>query len=187
MSLQSLFRRLRPNGKRRVAVIGLDCAAPELLFEHWADELPNLKMLRQRGLYGKLESVIPAITVPAWSCMVSGKDPGTLGVYGFRNRKDHSYNGLSVANSSAIHEARLWDILSKHEKQSIILGVPGTYPPTAIKGDMVSCFLTPSTEGEYTYPTSLKHNIEGWVDGYQTDVKGFRTDDKGGCSNRSTT
>ena len=126
---QNLFKRLRPQ-KRRVAIIGLDCAAPELIFERWANELPNLSALRKQGLYGNLESVIPAITVPAWSCMMSSKDPGTLGVYGFRNRTDHNYNGMTVANSDAIHEPRLWDILSKNDKQSIVLGVPGTYPPS---------------------------------------------------------
>ncbi len=179
MAFQSFINRLRPSKKRRVAVIGLDCAAPELVFERWADELPNLTALRQRGAYGELESIIPAITVPAWSCMMSGKDPGTLGVYGFRNRADHSYNGLSVANSTAIREPRLWDILSNHGKRTIALGVPQTYPPQPINGEMVSCFLTPGTDMDFTYPPSLKQDIQRWVDNYMTDVKGFRTDDKG--------
>lgn len=179
MVFQNLFNKLRPSApERRVAIIGLDCAAPELVFERWADELPNLSALRKRGLYGELESVIPAITVPAWSCMMSSKDPGTLGVYGFRNRKDHQYNLSMVANSDAIHEPRLWDILSKHDKRSIVLGVPGTYPPSPINGDMVSCFLTPSTDVDYTYPTSLKQDITHWVGDYMVDVKGFRTHEK---------
>lgn len=178
MPIQSFLNRLRPAPKRRVVIIGLDCAAPELVFERWADELPNLSALRGRGLYGELESVIPAITVPAWSCMMSSKDPGTLGVYGFRNRKDHSYNGLSVANSTVIHEPRLWDLLSQQGKRSLVLGVPGTYPPTAINGEMISCFLTPDTQQEYTFPPALKQDIQEWVGEYMTDVKGFRTDDK---------
>lgn len=178
MPLHNFIKHLRPSHKRRVAVIGLDCASPELVFERWADELPNLSRLRNKGLYGDLESVVPAITVPAWSCMTSGKDPGTLGVYGFRNRKDYNYSTLTIANSDAIHEPRLWDILTKYNKQSIILGVPGTFPPTPINGSMVSCFLTPSTESEYTHPASLKHDIKSWVDDYMVDVKGFRTHNK---------
>ena len=83
--------------RSKVAIIGLDCAEPSLVFDRWADELPNLNALRQDGAYGELESVVPAITVPAWSCMTSGKDPGTLGVYGFRNRVDHSYGDYQVA------------------------------------------------------------------------------------------
>jgi predicted AlkP superfamily phosphohydrolase/phosphomutase len=170
-----LFRRSR---KPRVAIIGLDCAAPELVFERYADQLPNITALRRRGVYGRLESVIPAITVPAWSCMMSGKDPGTLGIYGFRNRSDYSYNALSVANGDAVHEARLWDILSRYGRHSIVLGVPGTYPPAPINGDMVSCFLTPSANEQYTYPADLRHDIQRWVGDYTFDVKNFRTHDK---------
>jgi predicted AlkP superfamily phosphohydrolase/phosphomutase len=169
----------RRSKKRRIAVIGLDCAEPSLIFDHFADHLPNITGLRQQGLCGKLESVIPAITVPAWSCMMSGKDPGTLGIYGFRNRSNYSYNGLALANAEVVHEARLWDILSRYGKKSIVLGVPGTYPPTPIQGEMVSCFLTPSSNEQYTYPASLKDEIANWVGDYPFDVKGFRTENKG--------
>ncbi len=64
----------------KVCVIGLDCGAPELIFDLWADRLPNLRRVMQRGVYGALESTVPPITVPAWMCMMTGKDPGTLGI-----------------------------------------------------------------------------------------------------------
>jgi predicted AlkP superfamily phosphohydrolase/phosphomutase len=47
----------------KTLVIGLDCAAPEILLRH--EGLPNIRRLMQRGCYGRLESVIPPITVPA--------------------------------------------------------------------------------------------------------------------------
>ena len=169
--------RLLKRRKPRVAIIGLDCAEPFLVFDRFANHLPNITALRQRGLYGKLESVIPAITVPAWSCMTSGKDPGTLGIYGFRNRSDYTYKGLSIANAEAVHVPRLWDILSRYGKKSIVVGVPGTYPPSPIQGEMVSCFLTPNSN-DYTYPASLKNDIVGWVGDYPFDVKEFRTQKK---------
>jgi predicted AlkP superfamily phosphohydrolase/phosphomutase len=43
--------------------------------------------------------------------MMSGRDPGELGVYGFRNRVDRSYGRMAVADSRAIRFPRLWDIL----------------------------------------------------------------------------
>ncbi|HEX2294438.1 MAG TPA: alkaline phosphatase family protein, partial [Actinomycetota bacterium] len=84
---------------RKVMVIGLDCAPPEHFFDEYADEIPNLTKLRENGVYGPLESITPPITVPAWMCMMTSKDPGTLGIYGFRNRKDNTYDGLSFATS----------------------------------------------------------------------------------------
>jgi predicted AlkP superfamily phosphohydrolase/phosphomutase len=163
---------------KRVMVIGLDCAAPELVFDRWLDDLPNLKSICRRGVYGTLRSCDPPITVPAWSVMMSSKSPGRLGVYGFRNRKDHSYDRYSIANSLAIKEERLWDILSRHGKRSIIIGVPGTYPPRPLNGLMVAGFLTPDTTCEYTYPPELKKEIEAVVGEYVLDVRDFRSGNK---------
>src|SRR6478672_10574834 len=93
---------------RRVAVVGLDCADPRLVFDRWLDELPHLRELVKRGTWGPLRSVDPPITVPAWSCMLTSRDPGELGIYGFRNRRDHSYDSLSVADTRAVGTDRLW-------------------------------------------------------------------------------
>lgn len=171
--------RRRPR-RPRIAIIGLDCAEPTLVFDQYADVMPTVTALRRHGLYGELESVIPAITVPAWSCMLSGRDPGALGIYGFRNRADHRYGALFTANASSIRVPRLWDILTQHRRRSIVLNVPGTYPPSPINGEMVSCFLTPQRESAYTYPPELKHDIERWLDGdaYPFDVAQFRSDDR---------
>ena len=81
----------------RVAVIGLDCGTPQLLFRDLAAEVPNISRLLASGMYGDLASITPPITVPAWACAMTGKTPGQLGIYGFRNRKDHTYDGLSIA------------------------------------------------------------------------------------------
>ncbi|HVM96495.1 MAG TPA: alkaline phosphatase family protein, partial [Candidatus Acidoferrales bacterium] len=75
--------------KEKVAVIGLDCVPPQLVFERWVELLPNLRRLMGEGAWGSLRSCDPPITVPAWASMVTGKDPGQLGVYGFRNRGSH--------------------------------------------------------------------------------------------------
>lgn len=162
----------------KVMIIGLDSAVPALVFEKWWDELPTLRSLTQEGMLGELRSTHPPITVPAWSSMMSGLDPGELGFYGFRNRKDYSYNGYAIANASAVHSNRVWDILSRESKKVILLGVPQTYPVKPINGCIVTDFLTPSTKHEYTYPHELKAEIERVADGYVFDVDNFRTPDK---------
>jgi ATP sulfurylase len=166
------------SGKPKVLIIGLDCAAPQLVFDQWRDELPNLKGLMEAGIYGELKSTVPPITVPAWSSMMSSKDPGQLGFYGFRNRADYSYERMSIATSRAVKEDRVWDILSRAGKKVVLVGVPQTYPPEPINGCMITSFLTPSTESQYTYPPALKGEIEDLVGKYMLDVENFRTDDK---------
>jgi predicted AlkP superfamily phosphohydrolase/phosphomutase len=169
------------NRRKKVLVIGLDCAPPELVFEQWREDLPNIKRVMDDGVWGKLESCIPAITVPAWSSMLSSKDPGTLGFYGFRNRGDYSYEKHTLANANSVKTDRVWDILSRAGKRVITVGVPQTYPPKAVNGIQVGCFLSPSTtnaEKPYTYPAAVMQEIEATVGDYLVDVPNFRTEDK---------
>ncbi len=164
----------------KVVVIGLDCAEPSLVFDRYADRLPNLTRLRRRGAWGKLRSCDPPITVPAWMSMMSSKDPGTLGYYGFRNRADRSYEKMMTATSLAVREPLLWDFLDRAGKRVILLGVPQTYPPRPVNGLMVTDFLTPSIASNYTYPPELKDEIARLanVHPYEFDVSDFRTPDK---------
>jgi predicted AlkP superfamily phosphohydrolase/phosphomutase len=161
----------------KICVLGLDCAAAEIVFGD--KRLVNLRQLMTNGIYGRLESVIPPITVPAWMCMTTSQDPGSLGVYGFRNRSDHSYDKLSFANSASIKAPAIWDHLAKQGKKSIIIGVPPNYPPRRVNGISVGCFLTPDTvKNDFTYPPDVKSKINALVGEYPTDVKNFRTNDK---------
>jgi predicted AlkP superfamily phosphohydrolase/phosphomutase len=159
-------------------ILGLDCAEPSLVLDRWRDRLPTISGLMERGAFGRLTSVVPPITVPAWSCMMASRTPGDLGVYGFRNRSDHSYDSVFIANGTAIKEPRLWDLATRGGKRSIVLGVPGTYPPRPLNGVMVTCFLTPSTESQYTFPPLLKREVEQVVGEYLFDTKDFRTEKK---------
>ena len=161
----------------KICVLGLDCAAPEVVFGD--ERLVNLRRLMDAGVYGRLESVTPPITVPAWMCMCTSQDPGSLGVYGFRNRVDHSYDKLGFANSASIKALAIWDQLAREGKRSIIVGVPPNYPPRRINGISIGCFLTPdTTKNDFTYPASFKTKIQELVGEYPVDVKNFRTDRK---------
>jgi predicted AlkP superfamily phosphohydrolase/phosphomutase len=161
----------------RTLVIGLDCAAPDLVFGD--EELTNLRRLMEFGCYGKLETVNPPITIPAWMCMATSQDPGSVGVYGFRNRSDYSYSGLETANSQSVREITIWDQLAREGGKSILVGVPPSYPPRRVNGISVGCFMTPDTSrNTYTHPASVQKEIAEIVGDYPVDVKEYRTDQK---------
>ncbi len=162
---------------RKVLVIGLDCAAPELVFDQLANVMPNLTRLREEGIYGRMRSSNPPITCPAWVVMSTGQSPGQLGIYGFRHRSGNSYTEFNIATSYDVKELAVWDILSKRGKYVCIVGVPPSYPPPCVTGLSISGFLAPSIKSQYTSPPSLKEEIDK-LGGYLLDVKGFRTDDK---------
>ncbi len=160
----------------RVAVIGLDCATPRLLFRDLADEVPNIRELMARGMHGDLASITPPITVPGWACAMTGKTPGQLGIYGFRNRKDSSYEGLSIATSDAVKEPAVWDLLGQKGLKSLLIGVPPSYPPKPVEGWRISCFLTPPSAKTFAYPAELQAEVEDEVGpgNYIFDIPNFR-------------
>ena len=163
----------------RTVIIGLDCLEPTLV-DRWLHELPTFARLRKMGAWGRMRSCIPPITVPAWSCMMSSRDPGALGIYGFRNRTKYTYTDLGFATSDWVRVDRLWDTLSRLGKTCGVLGVPGTFPIRPVNGAMVSCFLTPSDKVQWTFPPDFKDEIAQWLGGekYIFDVIEFRSTEK---------
>ncbi len=162
---------------RRVLIAGLDAATPELVFHRFRDDLPNLKRLMGQGTYAPMKSCHPPITIPAWAVMATGKSPGQLGLYGFRHRKGSSYKDGWIANSQTIHEPALWNILGRQGRPVCLVGVPPSYPPFPVNGNLLSCFITPDLAHPHTYPPELAPEIASVVGEYLFDVE-FRTGDR---------
>jgi len=164
-------------GKRKLMIMGLDSAPPELVLDKFRDELPNIRGLMERGVYARMRSSDPPITIPAWMVMVTSKNPGSLGLYGFRHRKGYSYTDGWIANSLSVKAEKIWDVLARVGKKACVIGVPPTYPPVSVNGELISCFITPDANREYTHPPELKREIEALVGPYPFDVE-FRTDQR---------
>ena len=43
--------------------------------------------------------------------------------------------------------------------KSIVVNVPGTYPPEKINGAMITGLLTPSRDSNFTYPKDIKERL----------------------------
>ncbi len=162
--------------KRRLLVIGLD-SVPSVLIEELKNEMHNIKKMIDSGIFCVLESCHPPITIPAWMVMMTSKNPGRLGIYGFRHRRTGSYRDGWIANSTSVKEKRVWDYLAEHGEKVCLIGVPPSYPPYPVNGCLVSCFITPTDKNEYTYPQQLKGEIEALIGKYMFDVV-FRTEDR---------
>ncbi len=156
-----------------VLVIGLDCVPPALAFDRYRAIMPNLTALAERGTHGTLRSSAPPITVPAWTCMTTGRDPGELGIYGFRNRVEGSY-ALRVATARDVRHKRVFARASEAGHRVASLFVPLTSPPTPVRGEMVSGFLHQG--GPSTFPAALEDELLS-VGERVTDVDGFRSGD----------
>jgi predicted AlkP superfamily phosphohydrolase/phosphomutase len=157
----------------RAVLIGLDCASPRLLFGPLASVMPRLTALRKRGTFGTLRSTTPPITIPAWACMLSGRDPGELGLYGFRELQRDAY-AMQVANADRMHAPWVWELARAAGKRTAALFVPLTYPVKPSADVLVSCLLTPSADSVHTHPAELAAQLHEHFGVYQPDVEAFR-------------
>ena len=121
-------------------MIGLDCVPPVLAFDRYRHLMPTLTHLVDNGFSGPLRSTIPPITVPAWAAMTSGRDPGELGLYGFRTRRRGVYES-ELVSSKQVRAKRTWDYAGEAGHRVAALFVPPSSPPRPVRGTMLSCFL----------------------------------------------
>jgi len=139
----------------RVCIIGLDCLSPDLVFGDLAAELPVLGALCRTGISGRMQSTVPPITVPAWTAMVTGRDPGALGIYGFRDRTAYDYQSRRFASSLDVTAPTLWSLAGRAGLRSRVIGVPQTHPPQPIVGALVSDAPAAESGTSFTYPADI--------------------------------
>ena len=68
----------------RVLIVGWDGATWDLA-KPWMDagRLPTLKSLFDEGTHADLNSTTPPMTLPSWSSMLTGCNPGKHGIFDF--------------------------------------------------------------------------------------------------------
>lgn len=142
---------------QKVIVIGVDGATLDLM-EPWMDtgKLPNFQKIREKGVWGKLASTTPPFSAPAWASIVTGCNPGKHGIYGFESTESLETH---LVNSRYRKAPALWNCLTDIGLSSIIVNIPGTYPPEKIKGVMITGLMTPSPESNFTYPKKIKERL----------------------------
>ncbi|MFX1603564.1 MAG: alkaline phosphatase family protein [Promethearchaeota archaeon] len=162
---------------KKAVIVGWDCASPDLLFKHMLPMMPNLRRLLKRSIHGPLESTKPPVTIPAWMCMMTGCDPGQLGLYGFRLREPGNYDRVLIPNSKMIKQPTLWDFVNNAGGKVAVVGIPPLYPPPSLDGIVVSGFMAPDTDRTYTHPPEFSKTISDLVGDYVLDIE-FRTNMK---------
>lgn len=156
------------SGLEKIFIISLDGATFDILLPLMQQGcMPNLQGLMKQGICAELESVIPAVTAPAWTSFMTGKNPSKHGVFGF-TQFDPSDNRVKLTNSRDIRSKTLWQILSEKGKRCIVVNLPYTTPPYPIEGIMVAGWDSPPRN--FTYPDELTAKILERFPDYRTNL-----------------
>jgi predicted AlkP superfamily phosphohydrolase/phosphomutase len=151
---------------RKVLVIGLDGATFDLI-RPWIEDgtMPALQRLITTGASGVLTTTLPPISSSAWASFATGKNPGKHGLVDFVHPRPNSYQ-ISIVSPQQRASKAIWNLLNDAGRKVGIVGMPVTYPPEEVDGYMISDFLTPRTSDDYTYPLSLKEELEQATGGF---------------------
>jgi hypothetical protein len=125
---------VEPSAAGRLAVIGLDSADWRVIDPLLAaGELPNLARLVDRGRTAELVSFEPSDSPVVWTTIFSGHHP-----------RDHGIDDWATSHAANRRRAVLWEMLAAAGGASVVLNVPGSWPPTDARGALVSGFPIPS-------------------------------------------
>jgi len=162
----------------KLTILSIDGVPHGLLGDLMAGgHMPALAGLCERhGRPRMMRSVLPTVSNVAWTCYSTGRNPGKHGIYGFVDRRAGTYE-LIVPNAANMRGDHIWQVLSNSGKKVFGMNVPGTYPPRAVNGVLIGCFLSPSP-AKAAYPPE--------VGGY-LEAMGYRVDSDAQIARRSKT
>ncbi len=147
-------------GRSRVLVLGIDGLDYHFLRDYVERGGSLLGELARRGELRPLRSTVPPNSASAWVSMFTGVNPGKHGVFHFTKR------GGGMVSAKDVRAPFLWELLSLAGMKSLVVNVPLTWPPSPMKGVLISG-LPSSGGGNFTFP--------GWLSGTLAKV-GYHPD-----------
>jgi len=99
--------------------------------------MPAVSSLVTEGVRASLRSVVPPLTPPAWTSLMTGKRPGGHGVFDFFQKETPDSEYFQFASSQDVRSATIWSLASDHGKRVVSLNFPLMFPPPAVNGYVV--------------------------------------------------
>lgn len=155
----------------KVLIIGLDGATWDVLDDFLLDNyMPHLRRLKTGGFCGILQSTDPPVTPAAWTTCITGCQPYTHGVLGF---KDYSFEDdhLRISSAASCRVPTIWEQLSNQGYKVASINVPWTYPCVEVNGIIVAGYGLPSTEVQFTYPADFRNELLERIGDYDISAR----------------
>ena len=146
---------------QKVLLIGLDGATFSILDPLMEQGvMPFLKQLIASGTSSELASVVPPLTPPAWTSLMTGRGPGSHGIFDFLSFEQSSgKRQLRVMDSDDVACETIWSMVARHNLKATVLNFPMTFPARAISGNVVPGWVPWRHLRLACYPKSLYEQL----------------------------
>jgi predicted AlkP superfamily phosphohydrolase/phosphomutase len=123
---------------RQTVLIGLDGGTFTVLDPLMqAGVMPFLAEFCSSGVRASLRSVIPALTPPAWTSLVTSRSPGQHGIFDFFCKESPDSPHLRIATANDVHAETIWSLADRAGLRTIALNFPLMFPPPRLDGYVV--------------------------------------------------
>jgi len=158
--------------QKKVLILGIDAMDPEITeYLLNSGKLPNFAVLKEKGYYSKLKTVVPAESCVVWTCFATGAHPADCGIFDFIMRNPQTYTPYLGLNEvvpdvkfikigklkipiskklkarNLVKKKSFWNILSNKTIPVSIYFHPNTFPAEKLYGKMVSGMGVPDLYG----------------------------------------
>ena len=138
-----------------VVVIGIDGLEPALIAELIdAGRLPNFAKFAERGVLGRLASMIPTYSPVIWTSIATGQAPSEHGITFFHDEESRPYT------SNARKVPALWNIVSDAGLKVNCVGWWNTWPAETINGKMLSTYAA-QAQASVIWKPGVWEELEG--------------------------
>lgn len=151
-----------------LVVIGLDSASIELI-RKWREDLPHMNQMMKEGVFGCLKSTIPPFTPPAWTAILTGKNPAKTGIFDWITfpKSGKPEKKAKITSWEQVRGPTLFELLTEEKKKTCAINIPLTYPPRPLEGIMISGIPGHVAGKGITYPRHIKRQLDRVVNGYE--------------------
>ncbi len=149
----------------KTLLIGLDGATFSIL-DPFMEEgiMPFLKGLVDSGARAALLSTPNPLTPPAWASVMTGRSPGSHGVFDFLVPVETVGRPLTrLVDSRDLRAETIWSMAGRQERSVISLNFPLMFPPSPLNGFMIPGFVSWRLLRRAVYPPDLFQSLKDSV------------------------
>lgn len=127
---------------KKTVLVGLDGATFTLLDPFMQQGvMPFLRSFVERGVRAELRSVVPPLTPPAWTTVLTGRSPGYHGIFDFFQADGPGSTAIRLATSGDIQVDHVAELVNQGGLRASVVNFPVHFPPLAIDGVIIAGWM----------------------------------------------